>query len=63
MTARGILIESKDEIRKRLGRSPGKGDAAVMCLSEGNAAVRKHLGSASMPKVITAYSKVKRRHL
>lgn len=62
VTARGILIESKDEIRKRLGRSPGKGDAAVMCLSEGNAAVRKHLGVSSMPKVITAYGKVKRRH-
>src|SRR4051794_41152283 len=36
--ARGILLESKDEIRKRLGRSPGKGDAVVMCWSEGNAA-------------------------
>ena len=33
----------KDELRKRLGRSPGKGDAVVMCLSEGNAAQRKLL--------------------
>lgn len=41
--ARGILIEAKEDIRKRLGRSPGKGDAAVMCLSEGNAAQRKLL--------------------
>jgi hypothetical protein len=38
-----ILIESKDNIRKRIGRSPGKGDAAVMCYSEGFAAVRKAL--------------------
>jgi hypothetical protein len=40
---RGIVIELKDELRKRLGRSPGKGDAVVMCLSEGNAAQRKLL--------------------
>jgi hypothetical protein len=32
---RGIKIENKDEIRKRLGRSPDDGDAIVMCLSEG----------------------------
>jgi hypothetical protein len=41
--ARGIVIESKEELRKRLGRSPGKGDAVVMCLSEGNVAQRKLL--------------------
>lgn len=39
--ARGILIEDKGEIRKRLGRSPGKGDAVVMALSEGNRAVMR----------------------
>src|SRR4051794_3334939 len=43
LTARGILLESKGEIRKRQGRSPGKGDAVVMCWSEGNeAAVSRH---------------------
>jgi hypothetical protein len=47
VTARGILIESKDDLRKRLGRSPGKGDAVVMCLSEGNAAVKRSLNSSS----------------
>ena len=41
VTDRGIRIEGKDEIRARLGRSPGKGDAVVMCLSEGTAAVMK----------------------
>jgi hypothetical protein len=35
MTVRGIKIEHKDEIRKRLGRSPDDGDAIVMCLCEG----------------------------
>ena len=41
VTDRGIRIESKDDIRARLGRLPGKGDAVVMCLSEGHAAVMK----------------------
>jgi hypothetical protein len=35
LTARGIKIEDKAEIRKRLGRSPDDGDVIVMCLSEG----------------------------
>lgn len=48
VTARGILIESKDDLRKRLGRSPGKGDAVVMCLSEGNAAVKKQLAREAL---------------
>jgi hypothetical protein len=34
----GIQIESKDDIRKRLGRSTNKGDAAVMALAPGNQA-------------------------
>ena len=47
--ARGILVESKDgssgfgNLRQRLGRSPGKGDAVVMAWSEGNeAATTRH---------------------
>jgi hypothetical protein len=39
----GILIEAKDEIRKRLGRSTNKGDAVVICLAPGNRAVRRAL--------------------
>lgn len=46
VAARGILIESKDDLRKRLGRSPGKGDAVVMCLSEGNTAVKRALNNS-----------------
>jgi hypothetical protein len=43
MTARGVRIEDKKEIRKRLGRSPDDGDAIVMCLSEGNRAAAAEL--------------------
>lgn len=41
---RGVIqIESKEEIRKRIGRSPGKGDAVVMCWTEGVVAQKKML--------------------
>jgi len=35
ITPRGIQIESKEELKKRLGRSPDAGDAVVMCWVEG----------------------------
>jgi hypothetical protein len=50
LTARGILLESKDDIRKRLGRSPGKGDAVVMGWSEGNKAAMARLRNPTTPK-------------
>lgn len=37
----GIQIEDKAEIKKRLGRSPGKGDAVVISWADGEAAQRK----------------------
>jgi hypothetical protein len=40
-TLNGILIEDKEKMRERLGRSPDKGDAAIMCLAEGDRAVRR----------------------
>lgn len=40
-TGKGILVESKKDLKKRLGRSPGKGDACVMCWSEGTLAILK----------------------
>jgi hypothetical protein len=43
LTPRGIKIEDKDAIRKRLGRSPDDGDAIVMCLSEGSRAAAAEL--------------------
>ncbi len=62
VAARGLLIESKDDLRSRLGRSPGKGDAVVMCLSEGNAAVRRNLTRTSSLQTVAnlGYSKLKR---
>ena len=45
LTARGVLIEDKDAIKKRIGRSPDKGDAVVMAWSEGQRAVERGLGS------------------
>jgi hypothetical protein len=66
-TLRGILIESKDSLRDRLGRSPGKGDAVVMALSEGDAAVRKGKGGVhsswfnERPKFAAVSDAAKRR--
>jgi hypothetical protein len=46
MTTRGIKIEEKNEIRRRLGRSPDEGDAIVLCLSEGTRAAAAELRRA-----------------
>jgi hypothetical protein len=59
----GIQIESKDEIKKRLGRSPDKGDAVVMCLAPGNKAVKRQINNTSRsgpPKVQLGYAGAKR---
>lgn len=45
-TSRGILIESKDKLRARLGRSPGKGDAAVMLWSVSDTAIQRLIGTS-----------------
>ena len=37
----GILLEDKELQKKRIGRSPDKGDAVIMCLSEGQRAVER----------------------
>lgn len=34
MTARGIQVEAKEDIKKRIGRSPDKGDSAVYALPD-----------------------------
>ena len=47
VTTRGVLIESKEEIKKRLGRSTDRGDAVVMAWSEGVNALVGRLGSAN----------------
>jgi hypothetical protein len=62
LKAKGIQLESKDEIRSRLGRSPGKGDAVVMAFSEGNrAAMQRHRTGGAAPKVVLAYANSKPR--
>ena len=61
LTISGIQLESKDEIRKRIGRSPGKGDVIAMCLSEGQAVLTRELSRAHQraPRVIHGYAKAK----
>lgn len=50
ITPRGIQIEDKEETKKRIGRSPDKGDAVVMSWSEGQEALRRGIsGPGSMP--------------
>jgi hypothetical protein len=54
-----IQLESKEDLRKRIGRSPGKGDAVVMCLAPGHRAVLRQIGR--QPKVIRGYENRRRR--
>jgi hypothetical protein len=51
LTARGIQIESKEELKKpeRLGRSPDKGDAIVMAWSEGEKALVRKMKKRNKP--------------
>lgn len=70
LTAQGIQVEPKvvykegkviGGIRKRLGRSPDKGDAVVMCLSEANKIIKKKLSSGfNRPNVIGSYAERKK---
>lgn len=60
LTPQGILVESKEDIRKRIGRSTNKADAVVYALSEGNAAQKKLYRLDQLPtKANLGYSKVK----
>lgn len=47
LTTNGILIEDKEKMKERLGRSPDKGDATIMCLSEGRRAAERALRRGS----------------
>lgn len=62
LTVRGIQVEPKLDIRKRIGRSPGKGDAIVMCLSEGQAVITRELHKANRrePRVVLGYANAKK---
>lgn len=61
---RGIVkIESKEDIKKRLGRSPDKGDAVTMCLAIGGAAILKAQRriSGHRPQVILGHQNKRRK--
>jgi hypothetical protein len=66
LTPRGIKIEDKDEIRRRLGRSPDDGDAIVMCLSEGARAAARQMREQRRPprpeRANVGYADVKRMY-
>jgi hypothetical protein len=56
----GIQIEAKEDIKKRIGRSPDRGEAVVMCLAPGNQAVKREMKRHSGPRVVLAYANAKR---
>lgn len=64
---RGIQIEAKEDIKKRIGRSPDKGDAVVNAWSYGETAVVTRIKTASAearggaPKVNRGHAGMKRR--
>jgi hypothetical protein len=62
MERKVVKIEDKKEIKKRIGRSPDRADAVVMCLAEGGLAASKQAvrRGGSTPKVNTGYSNRKR---
>jgi len=64
LTPRGILIEPKEDIKKRIGRSPDKGDAVVNAWSYGESSVSVRIrsySSQSRPQVNRGHSNIKRR--
>lgn len=65
LTPAGIVIEDKTEIRKRLGRSPDKGDAVVNAWAYGETAVsaqiRVNTNPRGRPKVNVGYPGLKKQ--
>ncbi len=66
-----IKAETKEDVVKRLGRSPDKGDAVVMCWSRGDATMLgqqyiprgQRIGMGGrMPKMVTSKDKGLRRN-
>ena len=61
LTNRGIRLHPKKDIKKLIGRSPGKGDAIIMALDAGNAAIKRHLsGLGRQPVVVRGRAAQKR---
>lgn len=67
MTPRGIKVELKEDIVKRLGRSPDRGDAVVMAWSRGAIVAthgqiwRRALKSQHRPQVLRGHESKRRR--
>ena len=67
VTSRGIKVEEKDEIVKRLGRSPDRGDAVVIAWSKGASTPthgqiwRKAIKTSFRPFVILGHERQRRR--
>ena len=62
MQTRGVIqIESKEDIRDRLGRSPGKGDGVVTCLQHGGLREYERKQTPRLPATAhTGYSQQKK---
>lgn len=68
LTPRGIMIENKQDVIKRLGHSPDKADAAIMAWAVGPSYVTHHAiwknmtaGGGGRPRVQTGYANRKKR--
>lgn len=61
LTAQGIQIESKDDIRERLGRSTDRADAVVMAWSHGTLRQKERLDGRHRPKVNVGHASAKTR--
>lgn len=61
ITSRGVTLESKDDMKKRLGRSPDRADAVVIAWSHGDSIIHKkdgkweRGGTRSFPKAILGH--------
>ena len=67
ITANGIKVETKDDVKKKLGRSPGKGDVVAMLWSTGNKLStnyeqwKKNTNTHSAPRVIMGRDAARRK--
>lgn len=63
ITRQGIQIEEKAKIKERIGRSPDRGDAVVICLGDGDLAVKKEMrrgqNGGGGPRVNLGHAKFK----
>lgn len=65
LTTKGIQLESKDDVKKRLGRSPDRGDAVVIAWSAGATIAQQKDGKfvrrKEFPKAVMGHQAQRRR--